>query len=92
MEPERWRRVEQLYHSALKIPAERRGSFLEEQCQGDEDLEKEVASPLSFESSAAEFIESPAFDVAAKLVAGGKTIKQTQAWEWSVLHHPGFAY
>jgi len=40
MEPERWRRVEQLYHSALKIPAEQRGSFVEEQCQGDEDLEE----------------------------------------------------
>jgi len=79
MEPERWRRVEQLYHSALKIPAEQRGSFLEEQCQGDEDLEKEIASLLSFESSAAEFIESPAFDVAARLEAEGKTIKLTES-------------
>ena len=77
MEPERWRRVEQLYHSALKIPAEQRGSFLQDQCHGDGDLQKEVVSLLSFESSAAEFIESPAFDVAAKLMAEGKTVQQT---------------
>ena len=84
MESERWRRVEQLYHSALEIPAEQRGSFLKKQCQGDEGLEKEVASLLSFESSAAKFIESPAFEVAAKLAAEATTIKQAAGQEMAV--------
>ena len=77
MESERWRRVERLYHSAAKIPADRRPAFLEAHCQGDEELRKEVASLLSYESSAAEFIESPAFDVAARLIAGSKADEQT---------------
>jgi serine/threonine protein kinase len=69
MEPERWQRVEQVYHSVLKVPAEQRSTFLKNECQDDPELQKEVASLLSYESAAAGFIESPAFDVAARLVA-----------------------
>jgi len=69
MEPERWRRVEQLYHSALKVAADKRARFLQNECQDDEELRQEVESLLSYESSAVEFIESPAFDVAARLMA-----------------------
>ena len=69
MEPERWHRVEELYHSALKIAANRRAAFLKDECQGDEELREEVESLFSCENAAAEFIESPAFDVAAKLPA-----------------------
>ncbi len=77
MGPDRWRRVEQLYHSALKIPLEQRRAFLKDECQGDDELQKEVVSLLSYESSAAEFIESPAFDVAARLMAEDNADEQT---------------
>src|SRR5215467_14713718 len=76
MEPERWHRVEQLYHSALKVAAEQRAVFLKDKCQDDEEVRKEVESLLSYESSAAEFIETPAFDVAAKLMADDKASEQ----------------
>src|SRR6059058_3336721 len=69
MKPERWRQIEHLYHSALKVAADQRSAFLNEECGEDEDLRKEVESLLSYEKSAAEFIESPAFDVAARLMA-----------------------
>ena len=72
MEPERWRRVEQLYHSALKVAADQRATFLQKECEDDPDLREEVESLLSYESSATGFIESPAFDVAAKLIAEDK--------------------
>jgi eukaryotic-like serine/threonine-protein kinase len=77
MEPERWHRVEQLYHSALKVAADQRATFLKHECQADEGLRKEVESLLSYESSAVDFIESPAIDVAARLVAEDKTNEQT---------------
>src|SRR3984893_4983167 len=76
MEPERWRRVEQLYHAAAKIAADQRAVYLKEECSGDEELRKEVESLLSYESSAVEFIESPAFDVSAKLMAEDKASEQ----------------
>src|SRR5215475_4611725 len=69
MEPERWRHVERLYHSALKIAADQRAGFLKDECKDDEELRKEVESLLSYEDSAADFIESPAFTVTAKFVA-----------------------
>ena len=74
MEPERWHRVEELYHSALKIAANRRAAFLKKECQSDEELREEVESLLSYETSAAEFIESPAFGMAAKLMTEDETI------------------
>jgi serine/threonine protein kinase len=69
MKPERWRRIEQLYHTALKLAADQRSAFLKAECGEDGALRKEVESLLSYEKSAAEFIESPAFDVAARLMA-----------------------
>ena len=69
MEPERWRRVEELYHFALQIPAEERAEYLEQACRGDAKLCEEVQSLLAYESSAKEFMETPAFEVAAKQIA-----------------------
>jgi serine/threonine protein kinase len=77
VEPERWHRVEELYHSALKFSANQRAAFLKDECLGDEELREEVESLLSCENSAAEFIESPAFDVAAKLMAEDAAWAQT---------------
>jgi eukaryotic-like serine/threonine-protein kinase len=69
MEPERWQRVERLYHLVSKIAAHQRASILRDECQDDDELRKEVESLLSYEDSAADFIEAPAFTVAAKLMA-----------------------
>jgi len=76
MEDERWRRVEELYHSALKVAASQRSTFLKDECQDDEDLRAEVESLLSYEDSAAEFIESPAFDVAVRMMVEDKATQQ----------------
>lgn len=69
MKPERWQEVEQLYHAALQHDASERGAFLEETCRGDEALRREVESLLKYEAQAENFIESPAIDVAAKMMA-----------------------
>jgi serine/threonine protein kinase/cytochrome c-type biogenesis protein CcmH/NrfG len=66
---ERWQQVERLYHSALaKHPGERSG-FLVEVCAGDEELRREVESLLAYEDRAETFIESPALDIAARMMA-----------------------
>ena len=67
VESDRWRRVEQLCHSALKIPADQRSAFLKDECQNDEELRQEVESLLSYESSAVEFIENPCFPTRVRL-------------------------
>ena len=72
MEPERWERIERLYHAALKLAADQRAAFLGQECQADAALREEVESLLAHHSAAADFIESPAFEVAAKLMAEEK--------------------
>jgi serine/threonine protein kinase len=46
MTPDRWRQVEQLYHSVLEREPGQRGAFLDEACLGDEELRREVESLL----------------------------------------------
>jgi serine/threonine protein kinase/Tfp pilus assembly protein PilF len=83
---ERWQQVEHLYHAALERGAEERAAFLAEACTGDESLRRDVESLLAYEDQAENFIESPALDVAAKMMAeeqgarvvAGQTIKHYQ--------------
>src|SRR5713226_283359 len=61
MKPERWGRIESIFHKALEAEDSRRAAVLEESCAGDEDLRREVESLLAHHSEAATFIETPAF-------------------------------
>jgi serine/threonine protein kinase/tetratricopeptide (TPR) repeat protein len=69
VEPELWRRVEDLYHRALELDESDRAEFLEYSCRDDEALRHEVESLLAHEKAAEHFIESPALEVMGKLVA-----------------------
>jgi len=46
MEPERWREVDRLCHSALALDVSQRTAFLEVACAGDETPKREVESLL----------------------------------------------
>src|SRR5262245_19981359 len=69
MKAERWQQVERLYHSTLEKQVGERAAFLAEACAGDDGLRREVESLLAYEEQAANFIESPALDVAAQMIA-----------------------
>ena len=69
---ERWQQVEQIYHAALERGAHERSAFLAEACAGDDSLRREVESLLAYEDQAENFIESPAREVAAKVMADEK--------------------
>ena len=47
MTPERWQRVEELYHAAYATPAGERAAFLAEACRDDEALQRQVESLLN---------------------------------------------
>src|SRR5688572_446839 len=47
MSPERWQRVEQIYHAALEREPGERAAFLTQDCQGDQDLRREVEALLA---------------------------------------------
>ena len=68
MQPERWRRIEEIYHAALECEENRRPAFLAEACAGDGALLEEVESLLA-ESNGPSLIERPAAEVVARAIA-----------------------
>ena len=69
MTPERWQRVKQLFTRALKQKDEDRASFLEQVCNGDEELRSEVESLLASFEESDHFIEMPVAGAAAEVFA-----------------------
>ena len=69
MDPERWKQIEHIYHSALEREQSQQSAFLQEACGGNSALRQEVESLLAHEQEAEDFIEAPALEVAAKGLA-----------------------
>ncbi|HSW50956.1 MAG TPA: LpqB family beta-propeller domain-containing protein, partial [Bryobacteraceae bacterium] len=63
MEPERWRKVEALYQTALKMEPARRTAFLAESCVDDGMLRGEVESLLAHGEQVERFLEVPAAEL-----------------------------
>lgn len=59
MTPTMWKKINEIYHSALELePAERKG-FLDKLCAGDDVLRNEIESLLSADEKAGDFINQP---------------------------------
>jgi predicted ATPase len=69
MDAERWKQVDELLHSALAVPLDRRDEFLRQVCAGDAELEQEVRSLLTSHRKLGGFLERPAIRVAAQTIA-----------------------
>src|SRR5215510_6746050 len=59
MNPERWRRVEELFHTALDVSPDARGAFLEKACGEDAGLRRHVELLLSNDEHAGSLMEKP---------------------------------
>ncbi len=70
MTPERWQQVKEIFNSALMYRPEERGPFIVEACSGDENLRSEVESLIASHEQSGSFIDKPAFEAAASLLAG----------------------
>jgi eukaryotic-like serine/threonine-protein kinase len=69
MKPERWREVERLYHLALERPENERNAFLREASAEDPSLVQEVESLLAHHRKGENFLQAPAVELAAKVLA-----------------------
>src|SRR5262249_59046500 len=67
MTPERWQKIEGLYHAGLKRDDGRRGDFLDEACAGDGPLRREVETLIAAYETAGHFMETPPKDVMARM-------------------------
>ena len=67
MDPDRWRRIEYLYHEALAREDGERSSFLAQVCGSDEELRREVESLLR--QGVTHFLEQGAVELTARAMA-----------------------
>ncbi len=77
MQRERWRRIDEIFNSALNVEESRRAAFLRETCSGDESLRLELERLLALQDKAANFLESPAVEVAAQALTGSGSLFDT---------------
>jgi len=93
MNPDVWRRVEELCQRALELKESGRAEFLQSACGGDDELRREVESLLAYERKAERFIESRALEVAGKLAAtepdNGTSLIGTTVSHYSVIEKLG---
>lgn len=69
MDPERWKKVDQLLQSALRLPSGERSAFLRQACGGDASLEHDLQSLLLSQREMDGFLERPALEIAAEQLA-----------------------
>ena len=81
MEPELWRQIEDLFHRALELDESARPEFVRRICGDNEILRREVESLLAREKGGEHFLESPAVEMAARLI--GDELARTEDSESS---------
>src|SRR5215467_2309347 len=69
MTPERWEKIERIFHAALERGPLERAAIVDESCMNDETLRSEIQRLLDAHDQSSSFIEAPAADVAASLIA-----------------------
>ena len=70
MKPDRLHQVDEIFQAALDLPPEERSAYLSRACAGDPELGKEIQSLISAFERAGAFIETPAIEIDASVVAG----------------------
>lgn len=68
MTPERWQKLDELFHAALEREPGARALFIAEACCEDAELRRELESMLTHHDQANSFIESPAYVVEAEAI------------------------
>lgn len=72
MTPERWQQVKEIFNSAITYRPDERSSFISRACSGDDQLRHEVESLIASHEESGNFIDQPAFEAAASLLAREK--------------------
>ena len=77
MTPERWKRIEELYHAARARPPAERAAFLADACPDDEALRRDVESLLNESESDDGFLAEPALATSAH---DGHRLRPQRPW------------
>ncbi len=73
MNSDQWQKAKDLFEAALRCPSDKRRRFIDENCDGDAEVRREVKSLLATSDDAASFLEQPAVGEVAETIAGQKS-------------------
>ncbi len=68
MERPLWDRIQEIYHSSLRLAPSERSAFVENACAQDTHLLREVKSLLAADEAAGDFLESSVLDIGLKII------------------------
>ncbi|HEX8195797.1 MAG TPA: protein kinase [Pyrinomonadaceae bacterium] len=68
MQPERWRKIEEIFDAAIDLPPSERSSFLDEACQNDEELRREIGKLIEQDEKASGLMSRPVIEDSAIIV------------------------
>src|SRR5918993_575833 len=72
MTPERWQHIKEVFYGALERPPGERAPFIDSACGDDEAARREVSQLISAHEETGEFLDAPAFEAAARSLAGSE--------------------
>jgi len=71
MQPERWRKIEAIFHAALKSDPAQRPAFLESACGGDAELRSQVEALLQQDAQGGALLSEPIEPLADEVLVDG---------------------
>jgi eukaryotic-like serine/threonine-protein kinase len=89
MNPDRLKKIDDVFHRALEIAPPRRAAFLIDECGDDAALQCEVESLLWADEHAGEFIENAAAAVASELIANDRELSGQSVAGYKILSRLG---
>lgn len=69
LDPDRWRRLDELFHAAVELPPTQRAELIDSACGEDSMLREEIEALLRSDADDWRFLEEPALESAAPLVS-----------------------
>jgi eukaryotic-like serine/threonine-protein kinase len=87
MESEVWKRLEDLWPSVLEVEPERRDEFLVKVCGEDSELLNEFRSLLASHGAARDFLQTPAAELAAHVLASEEEVLLSRSLEGQQISH-----
>ena len=89
MTPERWQQVQAIFHAALEQPPSARDAYVATRAADDDELSREVRSLLAMHDSSPDFLERPAYELAADLILDEPSLSGRRIGNYEVLEEIG---
>jgi serine/threonine-protein kinase len=89
MDPDRLKKIDDVFHRTLEIAPPRRAAFLVHACGGDAALQREVESLIEADEQAGDFIEDSAAAVAAEWIANDRELVGRSVGRYKILSRLG---